>query len=627
MKEFNRDNRLKTVAVFIIALFVVYALVLFNLQVVNGTQYREKSNTIKSQTNTISAQRGQIYDRNNNLPLVVNSDSFAVYVTPAEIPKGKYDTVALKLASFLDISKNDIDSIIEPSSRNLYKSFEIKANVSFDKITRIAENKTDFPGVSWQSKPIRNYIVTGSISHVVGYVSKITKDEYVQLRNQGYNSNSIVGKTGIEKQYDMELQGRDGYESRTVDVRGHILSDKPIIVPPQMGNRLVLTIDTRIQELAEKALGPRVGSAIVLKPATGEVIAMVSYPFYDQNIFNSDNAASEYEKLITNPQRPMLNRAINATYPPASTFKTVMSTAMLNEKAYPGEKKIECTGLINYGGRDFNCHIHRPGHGWMDLKHGLAESCDVYYWIVGRDYLGVDKIADYSKKFGFGTPTQIDLPSQASGTVPDPTWKERRFHQKWLGGDTLNMSIGQGYTLVTPLHIANMMAMVCNNGTIYKPHILKEIRDPATNELIKEVKPEVLHKADVDPSVWKEVQRDLRFVITDGTPKVVLANKTVKIAGKTGTGEVSGNKQSKSWHSWMACYGPYDAPVEEQVVVVVLVEAVNEWQWWAPYATNIIFQGIFANQNYDEALNSLPVVRAWAREIQNKNHTRSYRQE
>jgi len=627
MKELNRDNRLKIFAVFIFAIFVIYAGVLFNLQVIQGNQYREKSNTIKSQTNTIAAQRGQIYDRNNNLPLVVNSDSFAVFVTPAEIPKGKYDTITLKLASFLEISKNDIDTIIEPSSRNLFKKFEIKGNVPFEKITRIAENKTDFPGVSWQSKPIRNYIVTGSISHVVGYVSKITKDEYVQLRNQGYNSNSIVGKTGIEKQYDMELQGIDGYESRTVDVRGHVLSDKPIIVPPQMGNRLVLTIDTRIQELTEKALGERVGAAVVLKPATGEIIAMVSYPYYDQNIFNSDNAASEYEKLIQNPQRPMLNRAINATYPPASTFKTIMSTAMLNEKAYPAEKKIECTGLINYGGRDFNCHIHRPGHGWMDLKHGLAESCDVYYWIAGRDYLGVDKIADYSRRFGFGTPTQIDLPSQAAGTVPDPTWKERRFHQKWLGGDTLNMSIGQGYTLVTPLHVANMMAMVCNNGTIYKPHILKEIRDPVTNELISEVKPEVLKTTDVDPNVWKEVQKDLRFVITDGTPRVVLANKTVKIAGKTGTGEVSGNKQSKSWHSWMACYAPYDAPVEDQIVVVVLDEAVNEWQWWAPYATNIIYQGIFANQNYEEAVEALPVVKAHLRDIKNKTRSSGARQE
>ena len=271
-------------------------------------------------------------------------------------------------------------------------------------------------------------------------------------------------------------------------------------------------------------------------------------------------------------------------------------------KAFPSAKDIECTGRVDYGNRIFHCH-QKWGHGWLNMREALAQSCDVYYWAIGRDYLGVDKISSYAKEFGFGESLDIDLPAQQAGFVPTAPWKERRFHQKWLGGDTMNMSIGQGYTLVTPLHIANMVAMVANKGKIYRPHLLKEIRDPASNEVIEEIKPQILHESNIDESVWREVQNAMRYTITDGTPAFPLNNKVVQIAGKTGTAEVG---SLDHWHSWMACYAPFNAPVEEQVVVVVLVEAVNEWEWWAPYATNIIFQGIFANQNYEEAVASLP---------------------
>ncbi|MDE6351327.1 MAG: penicillin-binding protein 2, partial [Treponemataceae bacterium] len=231
-------------------------------------------------------------------------------------------------------------------------------------------------------------------------------------------------------------------------------------------------------------------------------------------------------------------------------------------------------------------------------------SCDVYFWVTGRDNLGVDRISSYAKEFGFGQPLGIDLPAKSDGFVPTAQWKERRYHATWLGGDTMNMSIGQGYTLATPLHVANMMAMVVNGGKIYRPHLLKEVRDPATNEVIEEIRPQVLHEMNVDESVWREVQRDLRYTITDGTPQFPMNNKKIKLAGKTGTAEVAGAKKDH-WHSWMVAYGPYDAPVEDQLVVAVLVEAVNEWEWWAPYATNIIFQGIFQNQTYEEAISEL----------------------
>ncbi|MCK9169192.1 MAG: penicillin-binding protein 2 [Treponema sp.] len=599
----EKNSRIVILTLIIVVVFLIYVYRLFSMQIIQGDQYRKKSRTISSQVNIIPAQRGEIFDRNANMPMVINTDSFAVVITPGEIPLGHYDTVAMRLAQYLGISKFDIDKKIPLKLRKSYSSITIKSNVSFSTISNIAENKIDLPGVSWISKPIRNYVETGSLSHIIGYVGDITQEEMNIMYNRGYTQNSIIGKTGIEKQYDSLLQGTPGSESRTVDVRGRIISDTPVITPPQMGKNLVLTIDSTIQTLAEKTLGNRVGAVVVLKPSTGEILAMVSYPFFDPNLFNTDNASSEYLSLANGPNKPLLNRAVNAAYPPGSTFKIIMSTAVLQEKAFPENKKIECTGKMVYGGRVFHCHIHEPGHGWLDLKNGLAQSCDIYFWTIGRDYLGIDKIASYANEFGLGQSAQIDLPSQSSGFIPTAKWKERRYHEKWLGGDTMSASIGQGYILATPLQIADMMAMVCNNGVIYKPHLLKEVRDPVTNNIIQEVKPEVIFKSTVDADVWKTVQEDLHYTITDGTPAYPMHNKFVQSAGKTGTSEVAQYKNS--WHSWMVAYAPYDAPVEDQVVVATLVEACNPWEWWAPYATNIIIQGIFANQTYEEATTAL----------------------
>lgn len=603
-KKFTKNTRLLIIQIIIASLFFIYVYTLFSLQVLQGNEYRSQSKTISSQVKIIPADRGEIFDRNAMLPMVINSDSFAVELTPGEIPKNYYDTVTSKLAALLEISKFDIDKKIPPSMRNSYSSIQIKANVPFEIISNIAENKTDLPGVSWISKPIRNYVEQGSISHVVGYVGDITQDELNRLYNKGYTKNSIIGKTGIESQYDEFLQGTPGRESKTVDVRGKIISDAPIIQPPKMGNNLVLTIDSTIQKLAEQTLGNRVGAIVVLKPSNGEVLAMVSYPYFDPNIFNTEQAGEYLQKLSSDEQgRPLINRAVNAVYPPASTFKIVMSTAMLQENAFPNDKKIECKGRMAYGNRIFHCHIKTPGHGWLDLKNAFAQSCDVYYWIIGRDYLGINKIASYAREFGFGQSAQIDLPSQQTGFVPTAEWKERRYHEKWLGGDTMSASIGQGYLLATPLQLADMVCMVTNSGVVYKPHLLKEVRDPVTSEVLIETKPEILLKSDIDKSVWKEMQETMRYMITDGTAQYPMNNKIVKAAGKTGTAEVAPYKTS--WHSWMVCYAPYDAPVEDQVVISTIVEACNPWEWWAPYATNIILQGIFAKQTYEQAVKEL----------------------
>lgn len=582
--------------------FILYVIHLFKMQIVQGEEYRTQSKTISSQVNTLPAQRGEIYDRNNKTPLVINSDSFAVEVTPGQVPSNKYDSIMIRLANFLGITKEEIDVKIPKNMRKSYSKIQIKSNVPFSVISNIAENKSDLPGVSWVSKPIRNYLHTASLSHVIGYVGDISNDEVTMLYNQGYTKQSIIGKTGIEKQYDSLLQGVPGREMRTVDVHGKIISDKPIIEPPQSGKNLVLTIDADVQKLAEEALGSRVGSVVVLKPATGEILAMVSYPYYDSNIFVSDNASKSYNQLLNDSTKPLINRAVQVSYPPASTFKIIMSTAMLQEQVFPAGKRIECTGEMEYGGRIFHCHEH-AGHGWMDLRNGLAQSCDVYYWTIGRDYLGIEKISSYAKEFGFGKSCQIDLPSQVLGNVPTAEWKEKTFHEKWVGGDTLSCSIGQGFMEATPLQMANMVAMVSNSGKIFKPHILKEVRDPTNNTVVEEIKPTVLHESTINKSVWNQVQDDMRYVVTNGTPVYPMGNKTVKIACKTGTAEVDGFKDS--WHSWLVAYAPYDAPPEDQVCVATVVEACNEWEWWAPYCTNIIIQGIFNKQTCDESIDAL----------------------
>lgn len=595
-------KRVRLLSLIIVSLFAVYTAKLFHLQIIQGEVYRTQSRNISQRTKRIPAQRGEIFDRHATVPLVLNIDSFAIDVVPGEIPRDQFDTVLARLAHIIGVPTDAIRQKIPPSVRRSFQTIEVRSNIRFETITAIAERIDELPGISWHSKPIRNYVETGSMSHVLGYVGDITREELKILYNKGYHNNSVIGKAGIENQYDELLRGKDGFEYRTVDVKGRYIENSTWTRPPEVGKNIVLTIDRRIQYLAERALGERIGSAIVLKPATGEVLAMVSYPYFDPGIFNSEKSGEEYMRLLNDPRNPLLNRVVNASYPPASTFKIIMSTALLEEELIPPEKTIECKGEIEYGDRVFRCHIRRPGHGLVDLREALAQSCDVYYWVVGRDNLGVERIASYCNEFGLGSSVEIDLPSQTTGFIPTPQWKERRFHERWLGGDTMNMSIGQGFLLTSPIQMANVVSMVVNGGTIYRPHLLKEVHDPISGAVLSVERPEPLHTSSIRPEVFEQVRSDMRNVIANGTAQFPMKNRVVQTAGKTGTAEVGLNDR---WHSWMVAYGPFDAPPEEAVVVVVMVEASNPWEWWAPYATNIIFQGIFADESYEEAVDSL----------------------
>ncbi len=600
----SAEGRIRVLSFLCLSLFAIYSTYLLYMQTIRGGEYRNKATKISQQSNVIPSQRGEIYDRSYSVPFVLNTDSFAIDLVPAALPAEMRESVFARLATLLDMPIEDIRKRIPPTYYHLYQPIQILGSAPYATVTSLAERIDEFPGISWHSKPVRNYLETGSLSHVLGYVGDITKDELKLMYNQGYKSGDVIGKAGIEKQYDMSLRGRDGREFRTVDVKGkNIESEQGIIDPPVMGSNIVLTIDDTIQKLAEKALGSRMGSAIVIRPATGEILAMVSYPWYNPNSFSGAGAGDEYARLLADKNNPLLNRAVQSSYPPASTFKAILTTGIIEEKAFPQDKKVLCPGDMSYGDRVFNCWTKRPGHGWLDLKGGLENSCDVYYWTVGRDFLGIERIVSYAKDFGFGKATGIDLPGELEGFVPTPQWKERRFHEKWLGGDTMNLSIGQGDLLVTPLQLADMMAMIVNDGVIYQPHVLKDIRDPSTGAVVQSVPPKEIARSRISRETFETVREDLRGVITEGTAKFPVNTKAVQVAGKTGTAEVG---LKDHWHSWFAAFGPYDAAdPKDKVVVVVMVEASNPWEWWAPYATNIIFQGMFASQSYDQAVDTL----------------------
>ena len=595
--------RILILQVSLVALFLVYSVRLFSMQIFSGDVYRSMARNIARHTTVVLAQRGEIYDRHFDRPLVTNTNSFAVSITPAEVPVPLMPELKSRLALILGISPELLERRVPRSIYHLYQPVEIASNISFNTIAYLAEQSDSLPGVSWQSKPMRSYRDIGSLAHIIGFVGGISREELMILRNQGYRQGDTIGKSGIERQYDELLRGTEGRETRIVDARGRNVAGERTRIYAETGKSLVLTIDQRIQTLAEKALGRRIGAVVVLKPSTGEILAMVSYPWYDPNIFNQTDLGSEFQALANDPNRPLINRAIQSGYPPGSSFKILMSAAILGENVFAPEQTIDCRGEMSIGDRIFRCHVRRPGHRRLNLQQALAQSCNIYYGTLGRDYLGADNIINYSRKFGLGTITGIDLPGEFAGLVPTPQWKERRLHEPWVGGDTMNISIGQGFMLTTPLQMANLVAMTVNDGLIFEPHILKEVRHPVTGEIEMSVTPKIIHESDIRASVFAQVRRDMRTVVTEGTVRYPMGIRAVEVAGKTGTAEVG---LEANFHSWFAAFAPYttDNP-DERVVVAVVVEAANDWEWWAPYCSAMIFHGIFANQTYEQTIQTL----------------------
>ncbi|MEI8092913.1 MAG: penicillin-binding protein 2 [Spirochaetales bacterium] len=599
----NKTPRLIAIGVLLSSFVLLYLVQLFSMQIINNVRFSQDATQISQKSLPISAKRGEIFDRFHDTPLVQNVDSFQISFNPAEAPAEQIPRILSRLSVLLKVTFSSLDQKVPASLYSSFQSIELKRGVDYPTVSQIAEHKEDFGGVTWESNPIRNYLNLGSLAHVIGYVGSINQEELQVLYNQGYGMRSVIGKSGIEKNFDLVLRGKEGTRFRTVDVNGrNVSSNSSDQIIPESGKDLILTIDRRIQILAEKALGPRNGSVVVLRPSTGEILAMVSYPYFDPNKFYTEEASQEFTRLQTDSTFPLMNRSIQSAYPPGSTFKIIMTTAILGDKVLDPNRTVVCTGSVEVGDRVFKCN-KLTGHGVVNLAKALAQSCNIYFYKAGLENLGIERIDDYSNKFGLGQLTGVDIPGEIAGLVPTRKWKERNLNYPWLGGDTVNISIGQGYLQVTPIQMANAVAMISNMGRVYRPHLVKSVLDPLTKK-VEETQPEIISENPLTPEIWTQVQNNMRGVITEGTAAVVITTKAVKVAGKTGTAEDGGKGSSN--HSWFVAYAPWDDPnPDNRIVLAVQVEKTNEWEWWAPKAADMIFQGIFANQTYEEAIQTL----------------------
>lgn len=580
----------------IIFVFISYTFRLFSLQVLDENVFKERSFNQTQRGSILLAQRGNILARDSSI-LTENTSSFTLFLDLGKLKEyrknGKEEDLMIFLSRYLKLSINKLNARIGQALLQREPRIILKENLSYSEFAPLAEKFSYYDAISWENMSERQYNDISSTIHLLGYSGKINQKELRLYYDRDYSPNSIIGKMGVESIYDEFLRGKNGIRYISVDAKGLAVGESDSTSPIR-GSDLYLNIDPRIQELSEKALGERYGSVVVLKPTTGEVLAMVSYPFYDPHHLE-ETILDEKEEFHS-----FFNKAIQGNYPAASSFKVIMAAAILQEKAFDPKRKIYCPGYLQVGDRIFHCH-DLNGHGWLDLEGALRDSCNIYFYTVGMEYLGIDKINQYASIFGLGQETGIDLPNEGKGFIPSPSWKKAEFGVPWVGGDTANISIGQGFMTATPLQMANVVSLIINEGTIYKPQILNHVENASVGIKTK-YKPQVLKETQaLSSSTYSFLKRAMRTVVRDGSLKWII-NTNIPIAGKTGTAEHWGYDNNASW---FISYGPYNAPEEEQLVVVVMVEPRNKWEWWAPKATNLIYHGIFNNLTYEEVIKDL----------------------
>ena len=588
--------------------FFIWLAKLFSLQIVQGDEYASQATQITEREQRLSAKRGLIYYNDGQTPIVENIDIFTVYLNLGQVPEGQLPRQLDLLSRILGMERRRLDAKIEQErDKNLLHPIALKENVYIDEIKQIVERRERLIGVSYTSRPERSLLDEGSIIHVVGYVGKISDFELEVLYDEQYQENTNIGKTGLEQYYDTLLRGYDGKRIQIVDAKGNVLDQR--IDAPKTGSSLTLSIDRKIQKLAEQALGDRVGSVVVLRPATGEILAMVSAPWYRLSDFSDSES---FQKVLSDPRKPLINRTIQSQYPPASTFKLVNATAILAERRFPLNKRIFCPGYWRLGNRLFRCWDH-SGHGWQNFFDAVANSCNIYFGIIGVRHVGEAKITSYARKYGMGERTEIDLPGEKVGFVPSRSWKYQKYGEAWTQGDTLNISIGQGFMLTTPLQVAIYTSAIVNDGVAYKPSLLKKF-DDTQGEQNKQNPNTLLYDMQLDKKIFDKLRYAMRQTVTRGSGRGSVYNGVVDIAAKTGTAEVG---LDNSWHAWFASFGPYktDDPLE-RVVVVALAEAdptkpKEQYDWWAPRAADVIYRGIFADENYEEVWLNYKKRRVW----------------
>ena len=549
-------------------LFLILAVRLWQLQILQGAEYALKAEQNRVRTIQLVAPRGNITDR-SGLPLVENRPSFNVLLY-REAMRDQSDTGRF-LTDMVGIKADDFSSRLRRSKgTGLYHPIVLKEDVGIEDISTIDAHKREHPEIQLGPEPRRLYRYGTLAAHLLGYVGEISEDELSRDTFPGARTGSFVGRSGAERVYNQSLVGRDGVRQVLVDSVGRevgMLDEVDSVI----GGELQLTLDLDLQLKAEELLKDKVGTIVAMDPRNGEILALASSPSFDPNTFSSRISGQGWNDIVNNPDNPLQNRAIQNSYSPGSVFKLIMADAGLEEGMVDDTTHVYCTGSAFYYNRVYHCAA-KNGHGYVDLDSAIAKSCDIFFYELGKR-LGISKIAQHAREFGLGEKTGVDLPGEHSGVVPSPEWKERTQHTKWYAGETISVSIGQGYVLVTPLQILRAVSAI-STGTLVTPHIF----------LHAERQPDALpewpqQKLPVDEEILNKIRHGMWGSVngSGGTGHGAEIHG-LNICGKTGTVQVIGNEKKKELggkqaeyedHSWFAGFGNKDNP---EIAVVVFVE-------------------------------------------------------
>ncbi len=533
---------------------------LLYLQVAQGHEYEQLSTINHTVIQAVPAPRGLIYDRAGRL-LVTNVPSFAVKVRPADVPLAERDGVIAQLASLLRMDPADINQAIDSNPGSRFDLVRVAQDVPEATARLISESGQRLPGVEVSVDTRRNYLQGPLLSQILGYEGAITADQLAKLRTQGYQPDDLVGRAGVEQVYESQLRGTYGSEAVERDASGRKIQVLSTVSEARPGDSLELTIDTHEQELAQKALkwgmktaGLKRGVVIVMNPQTGEILAMVSLPTYDDNLFAKGISGRDFAALANNPNKPFTNHAVAEHYPPGSTYKLVTGTGVLADGKITPTTPIQTRGYITLGGTRFYDWNH-AGFGACTIMCGFAHSSDTFFY-QAAGMLGANRLAYWAHQYGFGKPTGIDLPGEASGIVPDDTWKMQTLGQPMFGGETYQAGIGQGYDVVTPIQLIDAYAALANGGKVMQPQVVRRIIGPDGN-VVRAFKPHVANKLPLKPAVLTTMRRAARNVLLV-RHTYNLVDMPIVVAGKSGTAEfgVRDSKGRLPFHSWFVAFVP-----------------------------------------------------------------------
>jgi penicillin-binding protein 2 len=581
-------HRLKIAQLVTLSVMSLLVMRLWYLQGIHGSYFRDLSENNRIRTLRTVAARGTVYDREGKI-LVGNRPSFQVAIIPEDVRDLKETIRALSELSGRPVE--ELDRQLE-SQRGRYH-FEprvVIADATREELARVKVNSYRLPGVIVEVVPTRNYPETTAASQLLGYSREITRNQLEANVAAGYKRGDVYGQSGLERFLEKELRGTSGYRQVEVDAMGHRKSElgDPNDLPGTPGKDIQLSIDVDLQHVAEKALEGRKGAVVALDPNTGDVLVLASAPVYDANIFSGQVLSNAWQSLSTDRSEPLHNRGISEVYPPGSTFKLIMSVAALASGKATEHTAFNCPGYYQFGSRKYRCH-KASGHGLVDMKRALTVSCNAYYFQLGQ-LLGIDIIEKYGKLLGLGEKTGIELPGETTGIIPSDSWKRSKFGQQWYPGDTLSVSIGQGYVVVSPIQMAVAVSAIANGGSVYRPRLVQRITNRITNETV-DYPPELLRTLDVSKKVFPLVRDFAAAVVADdrGTGRAARIDG-VTVGGKTGTAQVSAlGKEHLAEHlkdhAWFVSFAPVENP---QIVTAVIVEnSGHGGQFAAPVARKV----------------------------------------